>query len=400
LSLNLNFSWGTGGSAAHHFACWVRLHEDDFAYQSTSGVGLDWPIAYSDLRPYCDQIQAEVGISGDGATDIWTPPHAPYSMPPLPILEQGTALKRGFDALDIPTSPMPHAILSRPMGERAACILDGWCAAGCPIGALANPQVTYLREALLAGATLINDAYVTRVLTNSSGDRAISVEFFDYAGARQRVDGNVIALGAYAIENPRILLNSASSAHPHGLANSSGLVGAYMMCHVGGQVFGLFKDETKPYMGRTGGEFWSQAHYTSAGRSWAPTRKRRSPTVTAKPMMSRISSSLAPVFSRPAARSTQPLRSTPLPCERLNTSSPIGATSPEKTTEAARSFDLVDPPCSTAAARVDGGRAAAAGGQMEADGPDPKALACSRSLLCSNAAIPPHVRDLFRVTAA
>lgn len=263
LSLNLNFAWGTGGSAAHHFACWFRLHEDDFAYKTNYGVGLDWPIAYDDLRPYYDQIQTEVGISGDDATDLWTPPHDPYSMPPLPVLEQGKALKRGFDALNIPTSPTPQAILSQPMGERAACILDGWCAAGCPIGALANPQVTYLREALLAGATLINDAYVTRVLTNSAGDRATGVEFYDSTGTKQQVDGKVIALGAYAIENPRILLNSASSAHPDGLANSSGLVGAYMMCHIGGQVFGLFDEETKPYMGRTGGELWSQAQYTS-----------------------------------------------------------------------------------------------------------------------------------------
>ena len=88
-------------------------------------------------------------------------------------------------------------------------------------------------------------------------------QFFDIADAPQRVDGKMIALGAYAIENPRILLNSASAAHPHGLANASGLVGAYMMTHTGGQVFGLFKEATNPYMGRTGGELWSQAHYAS-----------------------------------------------------------------------------------------------------------------------------------------
>jgi len=26
--------------------------------------------------------------------------------------------------------------------DRPACIYDGWCHVGCPIGALANPQVT------------------------------------------------------------------------------------------------------------------------------------------------------------------------------------------------------------------------------------------------------------------
>lgn len=263
ITLNLNYAWGTGGSAAHHFACWFRLHEDDFTFKTSYGIGLDWPIKYDDLRPFYDQIQAEVGISGDDQTDIWTPPHDPYSMPPLPILDQGKTLKRGFDALKIPTSATPQAILSQEKGGRAACILDGWCAAGCPIGALANPQVTYLQEALLAGATVINDAYVTRVLTNSKGDRATGVEFYDSTGTRYEIDGSVISLGAYAIENPRILLNSATADHADGLANSSGLVGAYMMTHIGGQVFGLFEDVTKPYMGRTGGELWSQAQYAS-----------------------------------------------------------------------------------------------------------------------------------------
>ena len=267
VSLTLNSGWGTGGSAAHHFACWFRLHEDDFAFKTRYGVGLDWPLTYDALRPYYDRIQAEVGISGDDATDRWTPPHAPYSRPALPLLRQGTVLKRGFDALKIPTAPTPQAILSRPMGERAACILDGWCAAGCPIGALANPQVTYLRDALLAGATLINGASVARVLTTAAGARATGVEFYDAAGARQRVAARVVALAAYAIENPRILLNSAAAAHPQGLANSSGLVGAYVMSHVGGQVFGLFKEETEPYRGRAGGELWSQAPYASDERA-------------------------------------------------------------------------------------------------------------------------------------
>jgi len=262
ISLTLNSAWGTGGSAAHHYACWFRLHEKDFSYKTTYGVGLDWPITYDDLRPAYDQIQAEVGISGDEQTDIWSPPHDPYPLPALPILDQGKALIRGFDALKIPVSAMPQAILSKPMGERAACILDGWCDAGCPIGALANPQVTYLREALLAGAALINDACVSRVLTNKTGAHATGVEFFDSTGTKQTIEADVVALAAYAIGNPRILLNSAATGHSAGLANSSGLVGACMMTHIGGQISGLVPEETRPYMGRSGGEVWSQAHYT------------------------------------------------------------------------------------------------------------------------------------------
>src|ERR1700721_1870614 len=63
------FSTGaqTGGTAAHHYAAWFRLHDEDFHMKSTFGQGNDWPIGYADLRPYYDRIQEEVGISG-GAT--------------------------------------------------------------------------------------------------------------------------------------------------------------------------------------------------------------------------------------------------------------------------------------------------------------------------------------------
>lgn len=263
VSVTLNSGWGTGGSAAHHFATWFRLHEEDFRFNSLHGAGLDWPITYEDLRPYYDQIQEDVGISGDSDADLWSPPGEPYPLPPLPVLPQGEAVKRGFDALDIPAAPMPLAILSEARGDRAACINDGWCAAGCPIGALANPQVTYLQQALADGAELINDAVVSRVLTDDSGTVATGVEVFDASGSSQIYEASVVALGAYAIENPRILLNSATDRHPDGLANGSGAVGAYMMAHNGGAIYGLFEEETNPYLGRSGGEVWSQEQYAT-----------------------------------------------------------------------------------------------------------------------------------------
>ena len=42
---------GTGGAAVHHYACWFRLHPEDFEMRSRFGTGLDWPLSYEDLRP-------------------------------------------------------------------------------------------------------------------------------------------------------------------------------------------------------------------------------------------------------------------------------------------------------------------------------------------------------------
>ncbi len=62
---------------------------------------------------------------------------------------------------------------------------------------------------------------------------------------RQRAKNVVVA--GYAVETPRLLLNSASSLFPNGLANSSGLVGKCFMVHAGEQVFAKFPERINQY---------------------------------------------------------------------------------------------------------------------------------------------------------
>ena len=57
---------------------------------------------------------------------------------------------------------------------------------------------------------------------------------------------NVVVAG-YAVETPRLLLNSASPLFPDGLANSSGLVGKCFMVHTGEQVFAKFPERINQY---------------------------------------------------------------------------------------------------------------------------------------------------------
>lgn len=258
LGVAFNVGWGTGGAALHHYAVWLRLHESDFQMQSRFGVGADWPITYDHVRPFYDRIQAEVGISGDAALEVWRPPGDPYPLPPLKTFAQGDLIKKGFEAIGVRTSPVPMAILSQPYKGRNACIYDGWCDAGCPIGALANPLVTYLPRAVKAGATIRNNSQVLRVLTDAGGKRATGVEYGDSTtGEIHRQEATIVILAAFAIENPRILLNSADG----GLANSSGQVGRYMMGHTTRQIYGLFNEETQPAYGMNGGQLTSQDAY-------------------------------------------------------------------------------------------------------------------------------------------
>ncbi len=261
LWINLNAGRGYGGAALHHFGVWPRFHEDDFKEQSLYGKGLDWPIAYRDLRPYYDRVQSDIGLSGDAKAEIWRPAGDPYPLPPVRRFAQGEILAKGFAARDMHVAPVPMAVLTRPYKGRSACIWDGWCEAGCPIGALGNPLVEYIPRAVKAGAVLQPNRHVTRVLTDQRG-RATGVEYYDARGRRRELLADVVVLAAFGIENCRILFNSAAGRHPDGLANSSGLVGSYIMSHSSANLFGMFDENTQNHMGLNGGQIINQDGFT------------------------------------------------------------------------------------------------------------------------------------------
>ncbi len=256
-----NAGYGVGGSALHHFAVWPRFHAGDFDLHSRHGRGLDWPMTYDDLRPWYDQVQASSGIAGDASQETWRPPGEPYPMPPVPLFTQGKLIARGFRQRGQRVAPMPLAVVTSTFHGRRPCIWDGWCESGCPIGALANPLSTDLPVARSHGMEMITGATVSRVLTDTAGQRATGVEYHDTAGNSRRVMAELVVLAAFAVQNPRLLLASASEQHPSGLANSSGLVGRYIMTHPGALIYGLFDEATQCHMGATGGQLINQDGY-------------------------------------------------------------------------------------------------------------------------------------------
>jgi len=262
VSYGFQGGWGVGGAALHYFANFPRLLPNDFKIKSEHGRAQDWPISYQDVAPYYDKVARDVGVSGDAkAEEIWRPAGEPYPMPPMKTFRNGQVWLKGFEAVGIRMVPAAVGMNSTDYKGRPACIYDGWCHVGCPIGALANPLVTYLADAKKAGAEVRPLSTVTRVLTNSQGTRVTGVEYYDQKKERQVQEASVVVLAAWAAQNPRMLLNSATDKHAKGLANSNGLVGKYMMTHFSSGTFAIFDEDVENHMGTTGAQYMSYDRY-------------------------------------------------------------------------------------------------------------------------------------------
>ena len=267
VALAFNAGWGTGGAALHYYANFPRLLPGDFNVHSTHGKGLDWPISYDDLAPYYDRVALDVGVSGEAEQERrWRAVAQPYPMPPLKTFRHAEVFRETFDARDLPLVPMPTAINSVEYNGRSACLNDGWCHTGCPIGAHGTPKWGNLGAARARGVEVRPFSYVTRILTDGVGQRVTGVEYFDNQGQRQVLESRAVVLAAFSAETPRIMLNSANVAHPNGLANRNGLVGKYVMCHTGATAWAMFEEALDNHLGTSAYQLMSYAGHEKSGQ--------------------------------------------------------------------------------------------------------------------------------------
>jgi choline dehydrogenase-like flavoprotein len=243
---------GVGGSSVHFTANYWRFHEIDFVERSRlgtiDGTGFDdWPITYEELEPYYAKVDWEIGVSG--APGPFDPPRSrPYPMPPLPIKSSGVILERGAARLGWHAQPAPLAIASQPHDGRPGCVHCGYCMGyGCEVGAKSSTLVTVIPRAVATGNCEVRTESTVRRIEIDNGGRASGVVYFDALGSEQRQRARAVVLAANGAESARLLLLSESTRFPHGLANSSGLVGKYLMYNGYTSTFGGFEHPLNEY---------------------------------------------------------------------------------------------------------------------------------------------------------
>lgn len=221
-----------GGRTNHWGRISLRMGPYDFKPYSRDGKGFDWPISYDDLAPYYDKTEELIGVFGE-AENLENTPDGKFLPPPKPrcheLLVQDACRK-----LNIPCVPARLSILTRSIHGRPACHYCGQCGRSCATSSNFSSPTVLIPPAMATGnLKVICNAMGREVLVGPDG-LATGVSYIDKQKRQEvQVRGKIVVLAASSCETARILLNSKNSRFPDGVANSTGMVGKYLMDTVG-----------------------------------------------------------------------------------------------------------------------------------------------------------------------
>ena len=134
----------------------------------------------------------------------------------------------------------------------STCIRCAWCDGyPCLVHAKSDAEVIAVRPVLgRDNLTLLTGAEVTRLDTDPTG-RTVTSVVVSRNGEREVYQGDIVAVCTGAANSAKLLLNSASDTHPHGLANSSDQVGRNYMFHNCLAVVALSKESNETVFQKT-----------------------------------------------------------------------------------------------------------------------------------------------------
>ncbi|RAI04286.1 2-keto-gluconate dehydrogenase [Acuticoccus sediminis] len=245
-----------GGSTTHWAGASLRFQEHEFKtrerYGAIDGANLlDWPIDLAEMEPFYARAEDKLGVTRTNG------------IPGLPGNNNFKVLYNGATKIGYKTVHTGRmAINSRIRDDRNSCHQLGFCFQGCKMGAKWSTLYSEIPKALETGhLELRTQSQALQVLHDSSG-KVTGVLYADKDGNQHEQKARVVAIAGNSIESPRLLLNSASSMFPDGLANSSGQVGRNYMRHTTGSVYAAMPEPVRMWRGTTmAGIVQDEAHH-------------------------------------------------------------------------------------------------------------------------------------------
>jgi choline dehydrogenase-like flavoprotein len=243
--LHPHTNYNVGGNTKFYGSALFRLRKEDFGeIRHKGGISPAWPIRYEDLEPYytrAEQIYHVHGNRGEDPTDPGS--KSPYPHPAVSHEPRIQQLSDDFARLGLRPFHVPLGIMLDEKNKHASkCIRCGTCDGyPCLVNAKSDAQVCCVDPALkYPNVTMLTNARVLRLETDATG-REVKTVIVDRNGSIEEFSGNIVVVSCGAINSAALLLRSASSRYPRGLANGSDVVGRHYMGHVNSVLMAISK---------------------------------------------------------------------------------------------------------------------------------------------------------------
>lgn len=191
-----------GGGSNCWTGCTPRFLPNDFKIKSLYGVGQDWPISYEDLEPYYTETEGIMMIGGPEITPF--PRNSRYPLPPQKLSTVDKLIQNKYKELFI---SQPTARATVPIGRRSGC-----CASAvsgiCPVNSRFTIENTLDYLYADPRVTLRYGAQVHHLIAENDKIKGV---VYQQEEKDIEVKGDIVALGANAIFNAHILLNSGDT---------------------------------------------------------------------------------------------------------------------------------------------------------------------------------------------
>ena len=249
-----NFEWIRGARVGGRSLMWgrqvYRWGPQDFLANAEDGHGTDWPVRYDDIKDWYSHVEKFIGVTGkkEGLESF---PDGEFQKPmEMYALEKRIKGRLARHASELTYTMGRSAVLTEPLGDRQPCHYCGACPRGCSTGSYFSTQSSTLPAARKTGRLTVRaESAVQKILHDPAKNRVTGVQIKDMkSGELLQFKSRIIFLNASTIHSAQILLNSKTPAFPDGLANSSGVVGKYLMDHnEHSSNMGVFFDDIDQY---------------------------------------------------------------------------------------------------------------------------------------------------------
>ena len=249
-----------GGNSKVYGAALFRLRERDFGEViHQHGVSPAWPLGYSDFEAFYTEAETLFAVHGHRGEDPLEPPaSSPYPYPPVSHEPRIAALSESLRADGLHPFHLPLGIRLDERGGKptptSICIrCDAFDGFPCLLNGKADAQVMCVDPTLAAhtNVQLLIGAYVTRLETDAAGRTVTGVHLIRNGEQEERHTADIVVVACGALSSALLLLRSANSTHPQGLANGSGQVGRNYMRHNQSVLMALMREPNETVFQKT-----------------------------------------------------------------------------------------------------------------------------------------------------